>query len=491
MKRLIFFFLLFIVHSEFYGQVNPEEIFSKNVIDTVDIGKPFIRHIKIDTTNQVFSVSLIPIKSRFRRKVFSNSHFLENTPSNYLKKNRKIYGVLNGISNDTISIIFQPLRANKMFATEIISVPKTINIYDVFWDYYLYQIEDNKSIFKKQLKNNWITKYKELVNLNKEFNFSFTPTKVQLNSILSECLMTDISKDKFKLFKSIFKTTELDEYIKILDTNLIKNVEKFHKEVLDNCSGGCDDDVKPELAVKFSSIFNLPDFKNFEKLFNTFLSEGLNTKVNTKLELIENILEMEDSLVLSLKDKINRDYYDDFIPNIFNYKRTVRIKKNFVKKVDLMTFNATRSGYYSRTLTPDFGFVGFLYNDFGTLGVPYVGIHVSLFPSNREVPLGLKKYSLLQRLSLHIGFTRSNIQGDGTERKEFFDNTSLLIGGGYNCINNSFRVIGGTLIYRDINRFTSNEEYGFMPYLGVSLDIQLRKWLESTASTFTDVLKRN
>lgn len=144
------------------------------------------------------------------------------------------------------------------------------------------------------------------------------------------------------------------------------------------------------------------------------------------------------------------------------------------------------------TFVPDFGVIGYGFlpwnrnkgfRDINT----YLGFHISWRPMDKEVDFGSipgKKWYSLHHWSTMIGITLASIEEAG-RRKNFFGNNNLLIGFGYR-FSDLFKFVGGVMLFKqqDTKYLLTDMSTAATPYAGISLDLRLRKIIESIADAF-------
>ena len=91
-------------------------------------------------------------------------------------------------------------------------------------------------------------------------------------------------------------------------------------------------------------------------------------------------------------------------------------------------------------------------------------------------PLGIID---LSHWSVAAGIAQGSLAKDGI-RTDFFKSTSFYIGLGYR-ITNAFRLTSGVLLYNRLNPnpLIDNKILSFVPYFGLSVDLQVRKFIQN------------
>ncbi len=146
------------------------------------------------------------------------------------------------------------------------------------------------------------------------------------------------------------------------------------------------------------------------------------------------------------------------------------------------TYAKSFESSYKRTIVPDFGYTAFLPTENGLKGGNFfIGLNISLMPVNKETPLSLSQLNVLQRLSFHTGITLSSLSEEN-KRQNFFTDRSLILGVGLKVFNQSSRVILGTTIFKKNNPINSQTSIAMQPHIGLSIDLEIKKWIESIIS---------
>ena len=133
------------------------------------------------------------------------------------------------------------------------------------------------------------------------------------------------------------------------------------------------------------------------------------------------------------------------------------------------------------TIMPDFGFVAlikgdrqkpFAFQDF----TPYLGFQVGFRPMDKNIPLRMIRYkSWRHRVSFMSGVTLRSLKIEN-QREDFFSGSSLITGLGFR-LTNYLRLTSGVVWFKatDPNPLTSNKPLRFLPYVGVSIDLDVQK----------------
>ena len=122
-----------------------------------------------------------------------------------------------------------------------------------------------------------------------------------------------------------------------------------------------------------------------------------------------------------------------------------------------------------------------------TGGSPFVGVNISLTPVNKNTPYHLSDLSFSQRVSLHTGVILESLKEENI-REDFFNGMSLMVGLGYKFGTQSTRINVGGILYNDINQITGGKSIAIQPYVALSIDIEIRKWLSEFIPSFAQKL---
>ncbi|TGV03383.1 hypothetical protein [Flavivirga rizhaonensis] len=284
--------------------------------------------------------------------------------------------------------------------------------------------------------------------------------KIELKKI-KEDIISKLDKEAKKAFKLLNFSENQDKYCN-------DSLVEFSKWVQGNttCFSGEDDDIK------FSSIMgDFLDYINIYNFYKKYLSRPFDDQSIEKGTLKSFI---EKSI------KTERELFNDsdfFIPSYLHPFEEIIEKKT---KPIPSTYPKTFKTAYKLSLVPDFGYIGYLSDSENTPkgGNLFLGVNVSLSPSNKDVPLRISRLSLWQRLSIHTGVTVGSI-AETNVRDNFFGNYSLLLGGSYKVITQGTRINFGGLLYNKIDAINGSKSIAVQPYIGLSIDLEIKKWLKT------------
>jgi hypothetical protein len=227
---------------------------------------------------------------------------------------------------------------------------------------------------------------------------------------------------------------------------------------------------------------------DYLRIYN-FYERRIRTKLVEKDYTFEEFKKMIDDELSAdalrlVKEHKNRNFSfpNEIVPS-FYYE--FKSEEYFESSVPLSTYTNVYSTSIERTLVPDFGLIGYIPIDKSNIsgGSPFFGCNVSLAPVNKNVPVSLSQLRFAQRTSIHIGASLNPLELKG-KRDDFFDNFSLMVGGGYKAFTQSTRVLGGVVVFNKINPISAEKSIAVHPFVGLSIDIEIRKWLEKSISVF-------
>lgn len=222
-------------------------------------------------------------------------------------------------------------------------------------------------------------------------------------------------------------------------------------------------------AGKFENFFYCMDYEGVYNFYNKYFS----------VYLSDNTFNSKDYLQYFKKAAIKEQHiYADLNDATPNYLLFTRLEATQLKTVSFSTFPSSFTKAYTNAIVPDFGFIiydGFRNNFSG--GSLFIGANISLKPSNKDVPLQLSRLDFLQRIAIHTGVLTSPIDKGVGQREDLFQNTSLMLGASCKIFNHAYRINLGGIFYKQVDPITSVKTIAVAPYLGISIDIEIRKWL--------------
>ncbi len=259
-----------------------------------------------------------------------------------------------------------------------------------------------------------------------------------------------------------------------------------------NSRGANKDDAIVAFAKEIKATGTTPiDFDRasiFEKYFECMDYEGIYTFYSKYFYAYLSDHRFDSKKYLRDFDKAvadEKDYYealDDAEPNYLTYIAT---EARYIKTTSLSTFPSSFEQAYTNAIVPDFGYVIFdgFRNDFRG-GSLFIGANISLKPSNKNVPLQLSTLDIWQRTAIHTGILTTPIDKGNGQREDLFQSSSLMLGLSYKVLNHAYRINVGGIMYRQIDPVTKTKSFAVAPYIGISIDIEIRKWLSGTFPGF-------
>lgn len=139
----------------------------------------------------------------------------------------------------------------------------------------------------------------------------------------------------------------------------------------------------------------------------------------------------------------------------------------------------TRSSF---RMIPDFGLVWYGFQDGFSDVIPYFGVQFNVRQSKKNIPWRhYPKKTFWHHVSFSIGYTTQSLAADG-EREDFFTKSSLMVGAGWR-LTDELRVTGGALCFygEDPNPAIESRQLQATPYLGLSVDLDIAKYLNDLA----------
>lgn len=421
-------------------------------------------------------------KKRLAREYYQRN-YLNSENDGFKEETNKII-TFEKKDDKTYTLKIPPLEANSFYRIKVTVVDKEPNLYSAFR---LMHKEGNDDYFFVEKK--WMSMIKEISKNNGDYKLFYTTTKPELL--------------KYKDWISKFDMNNLNENERIAlydSTFVFFPILNFKPPSFSKVKHFADSIQKREI-FKFPEdydIFNSPDDKNFTSYYDyiniyNFFLENLKSSFDSNPALYFNDFY---ELVKLVKGKIqiaNKSYLRDGL-----YGEA--IKPNYIKTIDLIINSSTHdlSTYteafetgYKRFLTPDFGFVTYGQPDSENFrGTPFVGVNVALAPMNKNVPLDLSDKDPLKRLALHVGVTLESI-AEENRRDDFFANKSLMLGFSYKFLTQATRFNFGGVLYKELDAINGNKSLAIYPYVGLSIDLEIRTWLHALVPSLTGNFKKD
>ena len=442
-----FFLLVFsiIINNRSFGQKFDVD-FGIQITDTITLPSP---------NNYILDIDLKVLPKKYSKK-FYNTNF-----SKYIEKHKAVadkrVSVIKKIENKHL-ILIPPLEANMFYLLETRYVGK-YNIFGLFREMH----NEGLNYYKEDKK--WMESIK-ILNMQTKFKLLYHPQIYELENFKEDLKKIDFAEIDTAMLSSIVISR-----FKILN---------FRKD-----------------SIKVDSLISFSKWINQTKSFN----EGDGVRFITSFEKIPDYLRLYEFYEKRLKGALASNYFYDPKEFIEYVKEQVEKEKKEYSEKNLIlpnflnenildywitysesnsvsTYTQSFETSYKRTLVPDFGFIFYLpTNDGLSGGSPYLGVNISLAPVNKNVPLRLSDLSVLQRTSIHTGVTLNSLKEEN-KREDLFDNFSLLIGVSYKLFTQSTRLSLGGVVFQKVDPVSADNSFAIAPYIGLSIDIEIKKWLE-------------
>jgi hypothetical protein len=132
----------------------------------------------------------------------------------------------------------------------------------------------------------------------------------------------------------------------------------------------------------------------------------------------------------------------------------------------------TRTGY---TITPDFGYVYYGFQDNFSAMTPYIGFQLEFRYFDKNIPFNMiHPKSIWHYLSFCSGVTMTSLKKEG-KRDDLFAGKSLLMGLGVRLSSATRITFGGILFNKeDVNPLKDNKHTIATPFIGISIDLKLK-----------------
>lgn len=241
-------------------------------------------------------------------------------------------------------------------------------------------------------------------------------------------------------------------------------------------------DFKAEDVLQFSSTFNkIPDYVNIFDFYKRRLKDRFEHDQYFEAQKTRDTIDNEIRLELS---RIGSLPAGTVIPNFLQYSN--RFITSYDANKNLTTYSKDFATSYQRRLILDFGYIGFLQTKDFKGGSPFLGVNIALKPSNKNTSFSLSKLDFWQKSSLHLGLTLNSLKKEN-RIEDFFGKTSLTVGYGYKFLNHSTRIVVGTVVFNQIQPLNLEKNLRLLPYIGLSIDIEIYKWIESSSKILSSL----
>lgn len=437
---------------------------------------------------------LLNIQLEMLSKKNSRNYYNDNNEGHYEEafknvKDVKVTWKKKAGDHNLYEVVIPPLKPNRFYRLKAFHLSSE-SIVAMF-----IMMHEEKNTDWYTNKKEWMKLLKSISKRNEPYSITYDPMIVELNSFKNRIKDIDLSvldireadfisgiqnvkiieKKKQELKKKKEDLLALLHQISISAFEILNFVEnqnktdenslvKFCKWIKSKSSFTNDD-----TAYFSSELVNSLDYINIYKFYENYLLGPLNDD-HIKAGELKNVI--TESI-----EKEKESYGgSELIPNyLVNFKEIV-ISKTF----PISTYSESFETSYKSSLVPDFGYVTYISEQENAPkgGNLFLGVNISLSPSNKNVPLQISKLSLMQRLSVHTGVTIGSIQKDHV-RDDFFGNYSLLLGGSYKVLTQGTRINFGGLFYNKIDALNGSKSITVQPYIGLSIDLEIKKWLQT------------
>ncbi len=290
--------------------------------------------------------------------------------------------------------------------------------------------------------------------------------------------------------------------------NLEDEVSCLVVDTLKSCGLDCES-VKHLLSLNGLDIDNLKLLGKGElSIVNLNGKKELNCdkrvqNLNTTIEHLSAIYSRLKSLELASECALsNLDALENFTNSLRSSRKVLKeacegeakIKKTIAQQyfqipisVDASTsiynFNTRAKSY----IVPDFGLAVYGTGDGFVDFSPYLGFHINFRPMNKDIPW--KKYpekTLLHYTSFMVGWTLKSVAEEG-KRDDLFGGSSFFTGLGVKAYSHSIMITGGVLWFNKIdeNPVVSEKSLAFAPFVGVSIDLELKELFNGFGNIFS------
>jgi hypothetical protein len=454
-------------------EAQEKKLESKNSVSNLGFNKKsfgvqFFYQVKPPNDNDL----LVSAQLKILNKKYSRDYYNSNDILKY-KGEFKIVSQKITYSNKN-NLLIPPLKPNRFYRVDL-EYAKGIYLLHVFNAIKTegkYLEKDGKIVRKP-----WMDMVDNIITVKdgKRYPLYFIPEKSKLDTYktsISSFNLNSLSDDD----KSDLRKKTLEQFdILLFEVPSDKNILEFAKKVKNDFDSRVTDS-----EIIFLDFFKINDYKSIYSfyevnLMNKILNENLSGE------------EFNNLIVDELKKEIKNLKDGDPTPNYFEYAKFIATKENFT----LTTYTDTFETAYKRVLVPDFGYVAFVGDGNNTSlngGSPFVGINISLSPVNKNTPLRLSNLSFAQRFSIHTGVILESVKKENI-RDDFFSGLSLMVGGSYKFLTQSTRINAGGILYNKIDAVTGSKSIAIQPYIGLSIDIEIRKWLSEVIPSFGNNFK--
>ncbi len=396
-------------------------------------------------------------------------------------------------NNADYETVIPPLKPNRFYRIAV-SYYSSESIVALFL-----RMHDEKNEDWYTTEKEWMKLLKRISNRNEPFSITYDPTIAELRGFKNRIQEIDLKTLDIKeadYIKGIKDVKEIDKkkeelkkkkeaLIKELDTlakiefpvlNFIENQRKYtEKDLIAFCrwiQPKTAFDQEEDMEYFSSNLVNSPDYINIYNFYEKYLIGILNDNDFEKGEFL-------DVIVNSINVEKLRSYNKKKSGLLPNYL-VAWVEEDITKTFPVSTYSNSFETSYKLSLVPDFGYVGYINdNENGPQGGNvFMGVNIALSPTNKNAPLQISDLSFKQRFAIHTGVTLGSIAEDNVS-DNFFGNHSLLLGGSYKVFTQATRINFGGLFYNKIDGINGSKSIAIQPYIGLSIDIEIRQWLKT------------
>ena len=439
-----------------FGQEEEETI--KSPFKNLKYGVQFTEEIELPNKYTVLnSIKLIKLRDKYRKEYYQTDATDDDAMWD-LDNIRNLQFKPKSDLKYTVTVL--PLKPNSFYKLEIsyYGIDNIISIIRMIHD-------EGKTNWTTEEKK-WMQQYNILNTKYEDLMLTYSPRKKDVV--------------KYKLALNVFDLNSLDEPSKLKLVNLTKssfpNLSfpdiRYTKTSLDETIllyakyiKSITTELEDENLVMFESYFRCIDYYGIYNLYEQYFKGYFESN---KFNSVDYIAYFKESVAFE-----SNKYKGEMEPNY------LLIIKNEIKKEQekISTFPINFATAYKNAIVPDFGYVVFdnFSNNFRG-GSPFVGVNISFSPSNKDVPLQISNLDFWQRTAFHTGIILNSIT-EGKKREDLFSTNSLLIGISYKVFNHAYRINFGGIVYKKIDTISGDKSFAITPYVGVSIDIEIKKWL--------------
>lgn len=331
--------------------------------------------------------------------------------------------------------------------------------------------------------------------------------KDEKKRIILKKLFDEIEKNKTELIKSInynsdFKTEEFEKLLRfllVMDHEKLKNlgfeIEPLNKtisslilfeasdfEKLLIGESSLSENANGEKLILKSNIQSLGKLITFVNAYNSLSDDSVGEDFIIALKNLKKTLESNSKNLNEISKKL-----DELVANS-EYAKDGTVIYSKLPNNTSANFNTYLFSFSERTkikFTPDLGLVNYGFQSGFNEISPYFGFHYNFTYIDKNIPFRLIDKNVLDYLSISLGWSFNSIEKEG-RREGLIGDGSLMTGLGVR-INNTFRLtMGGNWFYKlDENPILNDRRLAVTPYLGLSIDFEVKELLNGFSKIFT------